>query len=78
MFAYYVDHALRSFHNARGLTGLMVLTTAMGIGASMTTLQGLSADPLLACNQNLLRVQLDPASKDNFVPGLPFALTFAT
>ena len=49
MFLYYFDLALRSFRSARGLTALMVLTIAMGIGASMTTLttfRALSGDPL--------------------------------
>jgi putative ABC transport system permease protein len=72
MFAYYLDLALRSFRNARGLTALMVLTIAMGIGASMTTLttfRALSGDPLPGRSADVLRVQLDAGSKDNFVPG---------
>ena len=49
MFLYYFDLALRSLRSARGLTALMVLTIAMGIGASMTTLttfRALSGDPM--------------------------------
>ena len=34
MFLYYFDLALRSFRSASGLTVLMVLTIAMGIGAN--------------------------------------------
>ncbi len=62
MFLYYFDLALRSFRSARGLTTLMVLTIAMGIGASMTTLttfRALSGDPLPGHSANVLRVQLD-------------------
>ena len=62
MFLYYFDLALRSFRSARGLTALMVLTIAMGIGASMTTLttfRALSGDPLPGDSARLLRVQLD-------------------
>ena len=72
MFLYYFDLALRSFRSARGLTALMVLTIAMGIGASMTTLttfRALSGDPLPARSANVLRVQLDSGRKETFVPG---------
>ncbi|MFL6697434.1 MAG: ABC transporter permease [Vitreoscilla sp.] len=72
MFLYYFDLALRSFRSARGLTALMVLTIAMGIGASMTTLttfRALSGDPLPGRSANLMRVQLDVGEKATFVPG---------
>jgi putative ABC transport system permease protein len=72
MFLYYFDLALRSFRSARGLTALMVLTIAMGIGASMTTLttfRALSGDPLPGRSQDVLRVQLDAQIKATFVPG---------
>jgi putative ABC transport system permease protein len=72
MFLYYFDLALRSFRSARGLTALMVLTVAMGIGASMTTLttfRALSGDPLPGHSGNLLRVELDAREKASFVPG---------
>ena len=72
MFLYYFDLALRSFRSARGLTALMVLTIAMGIGASMTTLttfRALSGDPLPERSANVMRVQLDAESKATFVPG---------
>ena len=71
MFLYYFDLALRSFRSARGLTALMVLTIAMGIGASMTTLttfRALSGDPLPGHSQDVLRVQLD-ANTSPATPG---------
>ena len=49
MFAYYLDLALRSLKRNKVLTALMVLSIALGIGASMTTLtvlHVLSGDPL--------------------------------
>ncbi len=72
MFLYYFDLALRSFRSARGLTALMVLTVAMGIGASMTTLttfRALSGDPLPDHSADVLRVQLDAGPKATFTPG---------
>ncbi len=72
MFLYYFDLALRSFRSARGLTALMVLTIAMGIGASMTTLttfRALSGDPIPGNSANVLRVQLDAQPKATFTPG---------
>jgi putative ABC transport system permease protein len=72
MFLYYFDLALRSFRSARGLTALMVLTIAMGIGASMTTLttfRALSGDPLPGRSADILRVQLDAPPKATFIPG---------
>jgi putative ABC transport system permease protein len=72
MFLYYFDLALRSFRSARGLTALMVLTIAMGIGASMTTLttlRALSGDPVPGRSDRLMRVQLDADVKATFVPG---------
>ena len=72
MFLYYFDLALRSFRSARGLTALMVLTIAMGIGASMTTLttfRALSGDPLPERSANVNRVQFDVGVRDTFVAG---------
>ena len=72
MFLYYFDLALRSFRSARGLTALMVLTVAMGIGASMTTLttfRALSGDPLPGRSDRVLRVLLDAEPKATFTPG---------
>ena len=72
MFLYYFDLALRSFRSARGLTALMVLTIAMGIGASMTTLttfRALSGDPLPGHSDTVLRVHLDAARRESASPG---------
>ena len=72
MFLYYFDLALRSFRSARGLTALMVLTVAMGIGASMTTLttfRALSGNPLPDRGDRVMRVQLDADVKATYVPG---------
>jgi len=72
MFLYYVDLALRSFRSARGLTALMVVTIAMGIGASMTTLttfRALSGDPMPGHSADVLRVQLDVQPRATFQPG---------
>ena len=72
MFAYYLDLAVRSFRSARGLTALMALAIAMGIGASMTTLatfRALAGDPIPGRSANLLRVSLDVGNKETFVPG---------
>ncbi len=72
MFLYYFDLALRSFRSARGLTALMVLTVAMGIGASMTTLttfRALSGDPLPGRGASVMRVQLDAQTKAGSTPG---------
>ena len=72
MLAYYLDLALRSFRSARGLTALMVLAIAMGIGASMTTLttfRALSGDPLPGRSENVLRVELDAQRLATYVPG---------
>jgi putative ABC transport system permease protein len=72
VFTYYLDLALRSFRSARGLTVLMVLAIAMGIGASMTTItvyRALAADPIPGKSDRLFAVQLDAASLSDFTPG---------
>jgi putative ABC transport system permease protein len=71
MFAYYFDLALRSFRRNKALTALMVLSIALGIGASMTTLTVfyvLSGDPLPGKSQTLFYPQLDPQSMRGFIP----------
>lgn len=63
MFAYYLDLARRSFKRNVGLTILMVVAIAFGVGASMTTLtvlHALSADPIPGKSHQLYYVQLDP------------------
>src|ERR1700761_6079449 len=72
VFLYYFDLALRSFRSARGLTALMVLTIAMGIGASMTTLttfRALSGNPLPDDSGRVLRVQLAGDPTASLTPG---------
>lgn len=49
MFGYYIDLAVRSLRRNKVLTALMILTLALGIGASITTLtvlKLLSGDPI--------------------------------
>ncbi|MDB6162866.1 MAG: transporter ATP-binding protein [Xanthomonadaceae bacterium] len=72
MFGYYSDLALRSFKRNKALTALMVLSIALGIGASMTTLtvfHVLSGDPIPEKSGQLFYPQLDPAGKDGFTAG---------
>ncbi|WP_333677994.1 ABC transporter permease [Dyella sp.] len=67
MLGYYLDLALHSFRRNKVLTALMVITLALGIGASMTTLtvlRLLSGDPLPQKSGRLFYVQLDPYPKD--------------
>lgn len=62
MLAYYFDLALRSVKSARGLSVLMVLALALGIGACMTTLtvyHVLSGNPIPHKSDRLFDVQLD-------------------
>lgn len=68
MLGYYLDLALLSFRRNKVLTALMVITLALGIGASMTTLtvlRLLSGDPLPQKSGQLFYVQLDPYPKDH-------------
>ncbi len=70
MFGYYLQLAWRSCLKTWGLTLLMVLAIALGIGASMTTITInylMSADPIPAKSQQLFYVQLD-----NWDPAQPF------
>lgn len=70
MLGYYFSLAWRSLRQNRALTVLMVLTLAVGIGATMTTLtvyKTLSRDPIPQKSDRLFRVQLDfyPADVKN-------------
>lgn len=63
MFGYYLQLALRSFARNKVLTTLMVLTIAVGIGATMTTLGlyfVLSGDPIPGKSARLFYPQLEP------------------
>ena len=67
MFAYYTKLALHSLRRNPVLTGLMVLSIAVGIGASMTTLTVmhlLSGDPLPGRSQHIFYPQVDALSSD--------------
>jgi putative ABC transport system permease protein len=71
-FLYYLDLARRSFGRHRGLTALMVVAIALGIGTSMTTLTVLhllSGDPLPGKSASLYYVQLDAERKGALQPG---------
>lgn len=62
MFGYYFNLALRSFRRNKVLTALMVLTIAVGIGATMTTLTlyfVLSGDPIPEKSSQLFHPRLD-------------------
>ncbi|NKF23995.1 ABC transporter permease [Solimonas marina] len=62
MFAYYVQLGWRGLRQGPGLTALMVLAIAVGIGASMTTLTVmhlLSGDPLPGRSAHLFYAQVD-------------------
>jgi len=68
MFGYYLDLALRSLKRNKMLTALMVLSLALGIGASITTFTVfhlLSGDPLPQKSARLFYPQLDPYPKDD-------------
>lgn len=72
MFAYYLDLAIRSLRRNRGLTIVMVLAIAMGIGATMTTLtvyHVLSGDPLPEKSTRLFYPQIDPRGAAGVKPG---------
>jgi putative ABC transport system permease protein len=72
MFGYYFDLALRSLKRNRGLTALMIVAIAFGVGASMTTLtvlHVLSADPIPGKSDKLFYVQVDPHLARGYTPG---------
>ncbi|WP_329743543.1 ABC transporter permease [Dyella sp. A6] len=72
MLAYYFNLALRSLKRNKVLTALMVLTIALGIGTSMTTLtvmHVLSGDPIPQKSAQLFRVRMNVFPDANFKPG---------
>jgi len=72
MLAYYLNLALRSFRRNKALTALMVLTIALGIGASMTTLtvfHVLSSDPIPGKSERLFYVQMNALPDSQYDPG---------
>lgn len=67
MLAYYLKLARMSLRRNRALTVLMILTIAVGIGATMTTLtvfRTLSGNPIPDKSERLFRVQLDMYPQD--------------
>ncbi|MGH8183832.1 MAG: ABC transporter permease [Rhodanobacteraceae bacterium] len=77
MFAYYLDLALRSLKRNPALTFLMVLASAIGIGASMTTLTVmyiLSGDPLPGKSAHIFFPQVDPTPADWYNPRHPLEM----
>ena len=72
MIPYYFELALRSFRRSPGLTALMLLTIAIGVGACMTTLtvfHVLSSDPIPHKSEQLFNVQLDAQAMRGYKPG---------
>jgi putative ABC transport system permease protein len=72
MFSYYLDLAVRSLRRNKVLTALMILTLALGIGASITTLtvlKLLSGNPIPEKSARLFYPQMDPNSLDGYVAG---------
>jgi putative ABC transport system permease protein len=71
MLAYYLNLALRSFGRNKALTALMVLTIALGIGASMTTLtvfHVISGDPIPGKSDRLFSVQMNVLPDSQYDP----------
>lgn len=72
MLLHYLELAARSARASKGLSALMVLALALGIGACMTTLtvyHVLSGDPIPAKSSRLFNVQLDAGSKVGWKAG---------
>ena len=72
MFLHYLELAARSARASKGLSTLMVLALALGIGACMTTLtvyHVLSGDPIPAKSARLFNVQLDAGSSIGWKAG---------
>lgn len=72
MFLHYLELAARSARASKGLSALMVLALALGIGACMTTLtvyHVLSGDPIPAKSARLFNVQLDAGEMNGWQAG---------
>ncbi len=68
MFAYYLTLGLRSLRRSPVLTALMVLTLAIGVAASMSTLtvlRAMSGDPIPSKSDRLFAVQVDNRPADD-------------
>src|SRR5690349_2403190 len=72
MFSYYFKLGLRSLRRNPALTALMVLTLAIGVAASVSTLTILhmmSGDPIPQKSERLFVPIFDVAPVDNYKPG---------
>ncbi len=72
MFLHYLELAWRNVLASKGLSALMVLALALGIGACMTTLtvyHVLSGDPIPHKSARLFNVQLDAGDKVGWKAG---------
>jgi putative ABC transport system permease protein len=72
MFGYYLKLGVRSLRRNPALTALMVLTLAVGVAASMSTLTILhmmSGDPIPQKSDRLFSPVLDVGPKEGFNPG---------
>ncbi|HEX8478748.1 MAG TPA: ABC transporter permease [Telluria sp.] len=72
MFHYYFLLGLRSLRRNRALTALMVLTLAIGVAASISTLTILhvmSGDPIPGKSDRLFVPQFDNGPMENYTPG---------
>ncbi len=72
MFAYYFKLGVRSLRRNPALTALMVLTLAVGVAASVSTLTILhvmSADPIPEKSSRLFVPQFDNGRADDYTPG---------
>lgn len=83
MFGYYLELALRSLKRSPGLTALMIVAIAFGIGASMTTysvFRAVSGDPIPWKSARLFFPQIDawgPQGRNDGSTEPPDALTYA-
>lgn len=72
MFRYYFTLGLRSLRRNRALTALMVLTLAVGVAASVSTvtiLHAMSGDPLPHKSDRLFVPMIDVVPLKSYVPG---------
>jgi len=72
MFGYYFTLGLRSLRRNRALTALMVLTLAVGVAASVSTLtilHAMSGDPIPEKSARLLVPQFDNGTPETYTPG---------
>lgn len=72
MFRYYFFLGLKSLRRNPALTALMVLTLAIGVAASVSTLTILhvmSGDPIPQKSDRLFTAILDPGQKEGYTPG---------